>query len=987
MRVNLKKEVTWFYQKMLLLILGFGLLSTPVFAQSGTQERVISGVVTTASGETIPGAAVFVEGNSTIGVVTDMDGNFTLKVPSNTRSISVRMIGMKTQTVNLGSGNSYTVVLEDESFELGEVVAIGYGNIQKKDLSGSVANVTQEKFNKGVVTSPEQLIRGQVSGLVVTKPGGDPTQEATMRLRGTTSLMGGNGPLIVIDGVPGASMNSVAPQDIESISVLKDASAAAIYGARSANGVIMITTKKGQAGKSTISYDGYFAVENIANNLDMLTASDWRKYVKENNIENALDYGGDTDWVNEVYRTGYSQNHNLSLLGGTENSTYRASVNFLDQKGIAKTNDMQRINASMSFDQKALDGKLRVQLNANATLEDWGAVPTANVFAYALNLNPTIPVYDENGKFKEVSGYEYYNPIAMLHQMTSDNKRNQFMGRAQVEYKFFDMLTAAINGSINRSNRSLGYYESRESRAAEQIKGRARQDKEDKESKLLEMNLTFDKTFNNVHKINAIAGYSYQDFMRATLNAGNRNFATDLFTYNNLGAGNNLLPTDVASFKETNKLISFYARANYSYAGKYIVTGTVRRDGSTKFGKDNKWGTFPSGSVAWRISEEAFMENASFVDDLKLRVSYGITGNQDIANYKATALYGSSGFYYQGGEFYTQYAPTQNENPNLKWEQTAQLDLGIDYFLFGGKLRGSLDYYNKKTSNLLYNYPVPSPPYQYGTMMANVGEVENKGIELSIESTLINRKDFSWDLGFNFAKNKNTLKSLSNDEFNLDVVYTGEWSLNGLQETPQILKPGYSIGTFYGAKYIGKDADGVFQYEDVSGDGKFVYADDRTVIGNAQPDFTMNLTNSFNYKNLSLSFMLRGVFGNDIANSTRLYLDDINRMPGSNVLKTALDKAPQKLVYSSYYIEDGSFVRMEYLTIGYDFKLGPKSKIKNLRLSATANNLFVITGYSGIDPEVNAETTNSAGTLVLGIDARNYYPKTRSFSLGLNVSF
>ena len=982
----LKNKSIHLYQKILLMVFGLGLLSTHVFAQTSAQDRVINGIVVTTSGEPIPGATIIIEG-TTIGSVTDVDGNFTLKVPAKTTSVSVRLIGMKTQQVSLTSNAFYRIEMEDEAYELGEVVAIGYGSIRKRDLSGSVANVTKESFNKGVVTSAEQLIKGQVSGLVVTTPGGDPTQAATIRLRGTTSLVGGNGPLIVIDGVPDVPLNSVAPQDIESISVLKDASAAAIYGARSANGVIMITTKKGQAGRTSITYDGYFAVENMANTLDMLTASEWRQWVKDNNVENALDYGGNTDWVNEIYRTGQSQNHNLSLMGGTENSVYRASVNFLDQKGIARTNDLQRLTGNISFDQKALDGKLRILLNANTTIEDWGAVPTSNVFAYALNLNPTIPLYDENGKFKEVSGYEYYNPVAMLHQMTSDNKRNQFMGRLQVDYSFLDMFTASVNGSISRSNLLRGYYESRESRAAEQIKGRARRFTQERDSRLLESTLTFDKTFNNDQKVNVVAGYSYQDFGREEFTAQNRNFATDLFSYNNLGAGNNLLPTDVSSYKEESKLISFYARANYSYAGKYIFTGTIRRDGSTKFGKENKWGTFPSASIAWRISEEAFMDRLSFVDDLKIRASYGITGNQAIDNYKAIALYGSSGFFYQGGNFHTQYAPNQNENPNLKWEETAQLDLGIDYFFLGGKLRGSIDYYNKRTSNLLYNYPVPSPPYQYGQMMANVGEVENKGVELSIESTVMNTKDFRWDIGFNFAKNKNEVVSLSNDEFNLDVVYTGEWSLNGLQETPQILKPGYSIGTFYGAKYIGKDANGEFQYEDVNGDGKFVYADDRTVIGNAQPDFTINLSNSLAYKNWSMSFMFRGVFGHDIANSTRLYLDDINRMPGSNVLKTALDKAPQRMVYSSFYVEDGSFVRLEHLTLGYDFKLKANSKIKNLRLSATANNLFLITGYSGIDPEVNAETTNADNVLVLGIDARNYYPKTRSFSLGLNLSF
>ncbi|WP_165042743.1 TonB-dependent receptor [Dysgonomonas sp. ZJ709] len=978
----LDKRIIRFCQRMLLIIFGFSLIGINLSAQTKTQQdKILKGTVVSASGETLPGASVTITGTN-VGIMSDHEGRFSINVPTGSKELKVTLIGMKSQTIPIGSETNIRITMEDDAVMLDDVIAIGYGTIQKKDLSGSVANISERDFNKGVVTSADQLLKGKVSGLVITRPGGDPTQSATMRLRGSTSLMGGNGPLVVIDGVPGASLNSVAPQDIESMSVLKDASAAAIYGARSANGVILITTKKGKAGKTSITYDGFFAVENLANNLDMLTADEWRKYVKDNDITKAMDYGGDTKWNEEIYRTGYSQNHNLSLMGGTENSTYRASVNYLDQKGIVLDNGLQRLNANISFDQTALDGNLRVLLNANTAIEDWTSVPTTNVFAYSLNLNPTIPVYDDNGGFKEVSGYEYYNPVAMLKQMTSESKRNQFMGRMQVEYKFLNMFTAAVNGSLSRTNRLNGYYESKDSRTAEQINGLARRSTVEDNTRLLETTLTFDKTFNKVHKINAIAGYSYQDFSTENFMAQRRGFINDKFMYNNFGAAEGVMnPSDVTSWKEKNKLISMYARANYSMGGKYIFTGTIRRDGSSKFGKDNKWGTFPSGSVAWRISEESFVKNISFLDDLKMRVSYGITGNQDIGNYKSAALYGAAGYYYRDGSFYTQYAPNQNENPNLKWEETAQLDFGFDYYLLGGKIRGSIDYYNKQTSNLLYDYPVSTPPYQYRTMMANVGKVENKGIELSVEATMVDTKDFKWDLGFNFAKNKNTLKSLSNDEFKLDVVYTGEWSLNGLQETPQILKPGYSIGTFYGAKYTGKDENGIFQYEDVSKDGKFVYADDRTVIGNAQPDFTMNMSNSFQYKNLSLSFMMRGVFGNDIANSTGLYLDDINRMPGSNVLRSALDKAAQPLVYSSYYIEDGSFVRMEYLTLGYDFKLPASSKIKNIRLSATANNLFIITGYSGIDPEVNADG------LVLGIDARNYYPKTRAFSLGVNVSF
>lgn len=985
----LPQKSNHFYKKMFVCMLGFSVISTSVLAEKipeypdnnmeiQQQSRVVKGVVVSKNGETLPGVSILLKGTN-IGIVTDANGEFSLNIPSESKTLQFSFIGMQTREMNIPRNNVMKVVLEDDMVALDEVVAIGYGSVSKKDLTGSVVNISNKTFNKGVVTSAEQLIAGKVAGLVVTKAGGDPTEGSTMRLRGTTSLLGGNAPLVVIDGVPGASMNIVSPQDIESVSVLKDASAAAIYGARSANGVIIITTKKGKEGHASISYDGYFGIENIANNLDMLSADQWRKYVADNKLD-AVDYGGNTAWHKEIFRTGYSQNHNLSLTGGSKDTKYRASVNFLDQNGIVLNNDLQRMNASFSLEQSALDNKLTVRMNANTTLEKWNDIADKTVYTYSYNLNPTIPIYDKEGDYMEVLGHAYYNPVAVLNQLTSDKKRNFFQGRLQADYKIIPSLTASVNGSISRNNFLYGYYAPKASKPGEAQKGLAKRSTSGEDSRLLEANLTYDHIF-GLHKVNAIVGYSYQDFTNESFSAQNRNFATDLFSYNNLGAGNKLQPDDIASNKESNRLISFYGRATYSFNNKYTATATVRRDGSSRFGTNNRWGIFPSGSVAWRLSEEAFMEDVSFIDDLKLRVSYGITGNQDIPNYRTMALYGTSGYYYSNGEFFTQYAPSQNPNPDLKWEQTAQLNVGLDYYLWGGKLRGSIEYYNKQTSNLLYDYPVPSPPYQFGSMIANVGEVSNKGIEIVIESTPVQNKDFKWDLSFNFSKNKNMVESLSNEEFKRDVVYTGAASISGLQETSQILKAGYPLGTFYGAKYIGQDADGIFQYEDVSKDGKFVYSDDRTDIGCAQPDFTINLTNSFEYKNFTLSFLLRGVFGNDVLNGSALYLNDVSRLPGNNILTSGLGIAKQKLVYSSYYIEDGSFVRLDNLQLGYNFKLGEKSKVKRLRVYVTGNNLFVITKYKGIDPEVPQDG------IVFGIDAQNYYPKTRSFTAGVNISF
>ena len=477
-----------------------------------------------------------------------------------------------------------------------------------------------------------------------------------------------------------------------------------------------------------------------------------------------------------------------------------------------------------------------------------------------------------------------------------------------------------------------------------------------------------------------MVGYSWQKYINEGFNVANRDFVTDLFEYNNINVGMDLLPGDVGSYKNSSKLISFYGRVTYDYKGKYLVTATLRRDGSSKFGANHKWGTFPSASVAWRISDEGFMKSAEWLDDLKIRASYGVTGNQDIGNYKTMAIYGDAGYYYNNGEYNTQYSPIQNENPDLKWEQTAQLDLGVDFSFFNGRLRGAVDYYNKRTTDLLYEYPVPVPPYLYGTMMANVGVVTNKGFEISLNTIPVQTRNFRWDLGVNMAHNENMLVSLSNEQYSRDKIYLGSYSITGLAETTVIMESGHPIGTFYGAKYIGTDENGIFQYADINGDGKFVYADDRTYIGNPQPDFTLNITSQFQYKNFFASFLLRGVFGNDVVNGTALYLGDINRMPGENVLDIALDKAPQTPVYSSYYVEDGSFLRLDNLQVGYDFKFKPDSMVKNVRLTLNCNNLFIITKYTGIDPEVSQDGT------VFGIDARNYYPKTRSFSLGLNIT-
>ena len=950
------------------------------------QTKEIKGIVTDSDGLPVIAAGIQVREVRGAGTVTGNDGRYVLTLTEEqaraARTMEISCLGMKTVILSVPAvSGTVDVILEPDAETLQDIVVIGYGAVKRKDLTGSVVNVTERQFNKGVVTSATDMIAGQVAGLVVTKVGGDPTTEATLRLRGTTSLLGGNGPLIVIDGVPGASMNLVSPEDIESISVLKDASAAAIYGARSANGVIIISTKRGSEEKISISYNGYAAVERAEKFLDMMTAADWRAYVAENNIESAIDYGASTDWQKVVTRTGVSQSHGVSLSGGTRNSQYRASVTYLNRKGIMKENDIQRFNVDVSFIQKAINDRLTVNLSFMGAYEDWKDLSyNSDIWSYVYNLNPTVPVYNEDGSYFQLFTYMNYNPLSEMEQVKMDKSRHYSQGRLAVDFKILPWLSAGVSGALSRNNFVSGYYTPSTTETGFAVGGLGNRTTSLDNMRLLEANITADKEIKK-HHIGAILGYSWQKYISENFQATNRSFTTDSFTYNNLQAGNDLQDSDVGSYKASSKLISFYGRVNYDYADRYLFTGTLRCDGSSKFGKNNRWGWFPSASVAWRISAEKFMQRATWLDDLKLRVSYGVTGNQDIGNYRTLAIYGSWGYYYNAGEFYPQYAPTQNQNPDLRWERTAQLDVGLDYSFFNGRLRGAIEYYEKITTDLLYDYDVPVPPYQYNSMTANVGKVSNKGFEITIAGTPVVTRNFRWDASFNFSHNRNVLVSLSNDQFQRDKVYLGSYSIKGLAETTVILEEGLPLGTFFGAKCLGVDEDGILLYEDVNGDGKFVYADDRTYIGCAQPDFTANFSSTFSYKNFFASFLLRGVFGNDVINGTALYLSDISRYPGEHVLRSALKKTPQTMVYSSYYVEDGSFVRLDNIQFGYDFKFKPKVPIKKLRLSLTANNLFNITRYTGIDPEV------SQSGLVFGIDARDYYPKTRSVSLGLNVTF
>lgn len=946
------------------------------------QQKIVNGTVTDTKNEPLPGVTVVVKG-TTIGTVTNASGEYSLpNVPENA-VLLFSFVGMKFQEIVVGNQSVINIQLEEETIGLQEVIAIGYGTQSRREISGSVANIAEKSFNKGLTQNAADLLKGKVAGLTITQGSGDVTHEQTIRLRGTSSLTGSSQPFIVIDGVPGMSLSSVAPHDIESISVLKDASAAAIYGSRSASGVILVTTKKGKRDYSLVEYDGYAAISTVTNVPDVLTATEWRNYASANNINTSgLDLGADTDWFDEIMRTGKSQNHSISMSGGGKSSSYRGSLNYLQQEGVVKDNSLQRYNARVTFNQKALNDRLDLTFTASVTSLNNSPTDTRN-FVLAYNMIPVAPIKNADGTWFDSQEYDQGNPVRNIEYNKQQNKSSIYFGNIKAELSVFEGFTAGINLLKQRSSNDYSlYYNSQTERGRNDL-GFAQRTNWTSDKNLLELTFNYKKQFNN-QSINLLGGYSYEDNYYQNSGAQNRQFATDFFLYNNLGAGENLRTGDVWSGANMNKLISFFARANYSLLDKYIFTVSLREDGSSKFGNNHKWAMFPSVSAAWRIDEESFLDDMTFIDELKLRVGYGISGNQDgIDPYKSLQLYGASGQYYDNGKWYTAYQISQNANPDLKWEETSMLNIGVDFSFADSRINGTVEFYDKQTKDLLYNYSVPVPPYLYSTMLANVGSMSNKGFEVLLSGDIIRKNSIRWTSSLNFAHNKNLIKSLSNDDFATSAIKTGSaWVRGGSSNSTHIVEEGKEVGTFYGWLCKGIDENGQYIYDDMI-DGKEGLSDeDRTYIGSAQPKFTYGWSNNITWNKWDLNFFFRGVYGNDLLNFSKMSYATTQWLPGANVLEEALTIGLKTSpVYNSYYIEKGSFLRLDNASIGYSFDVSRLKGINKIRLYLTGQNLFTLTNYTGLDPEVEM-----AG-LDPGVEGREYYPKSRTVSMGVNISF
>lgn len=956
--------------------------------------KTISGTVTDENGEPIVGATIILEG-TIVGTATDAYGKFTINAPTNA-TLKISYLGYLSQQIAVGSKSVFNITLKEDSKTLDEVVIIGYEKMKKGDVTSAVSSIRSDDFIKGDVKDITQLIQGKVAGLTVINPSGDPTKGTEILLRGVTTLRGDASPLILIDGVPG-NLNSIAPADIEAIDILKDGSAAAIYGTRGTNGVIIITTKKARNNtKATLSYSGKVSTQTIASKLDFMSADQYRKQMKDS--DGFVDWGHNTDWLGEITRTPISHEHNISLSAGGQNSNVIANLNIKDSEGIfLKTgvNDLRgRIDASF----KLLNDIVTVNTGLIASQRKYWPGFNNEIYRQAIMRNPTDYVKEENGVWADRPDvYWYYNPVQTIHETQGEYKQNYIQMNGSITLDLFSGLNTKLLFSRELYDSSTGTYQTRKHSTTirEGRNGVASLSSSKAVRNLLEWVTNYRKQFDK-HNISILGGYSYQDAVNESFSASNWNFRTDTYSYNKLEAGAALKEgkAGMSSSKNSNKLIGFFARTSYNFNEKYLLMGSLRYEGSSKFGDNHKWGLFPAVSAGWRIKEESFMKDIRQINDLKLRVGYGVTGIDVSSSYqsKSSVNYDlNNQFWTSEGGWVPQLIPVRNPNQNLRWERKKEINMGVDYSFLSNRLYGTIDVYQRETTDALWEYEVPMPPYVYSRMDANVGVLRNKGIEISVGGIPVKTEHFMWNTVVNFSTNTNKLVSLSNDEFKSKSEYIDQGSTGEpIQALTHRMEVGGKIGNFYGLKVVDIDNDGIWIVERPDGE-RISYKDhkpeDKQVIGNGLPKYYLGWNNTFHYKNFDLDINMRGAFGFQVLNFPRMYYEN-PKLAMYNRLTSAMDpifgknvELKNDLAYVSYYLEDADYLKIDNIAFGYNFKLRNIKELSNLRLFFSCTNLLTISGYKGVDPEVN-----SLG-LSPGNDSRDKYPTTRTFTLGLNVTF
>ncbi len=976
-------------------------LSTPKVENVQQNEVTVKGVVKDANGEAIIGASVIEKGNAKNGTVTDLDGNYTLKVKRGA-TLTISYIGFISQETKGGN-----VILEEDLKSLSEVVVIGYGTQKKADVTSAVVSVKAEDFTKGNFNDAGDLIKGKVAGLTITKPSGDPGAVTQISLRGIATVSGNAQPLVLVDGVPG-SLSSVPPENIASIDVLKDASAAAIYGTRGAGGVIIITTKTGQREQRTeVTYNGYVSFSTWAKKADFMTSSDIRAGKTTFNDE-----GYDTDWLDAISRTAVTHNHSVSLSGGNAKTSYFGNFTYRNAQGVMKKTGNESMSVAFDLSHWMLNDMLKVNIKVNADQYKYDVNDAGAIYRQAVIRNPTSPIWNTDGSYNEGSLLQYWNPVSMQNEQTGQYKDQtvKFTGNITLE-PIKGWQTNLMLSKGQTLDRGGYYYTSNHSQQGVNQKGSysgsAKRSGYTVDNKYLELTSKYMKNFNNVHRLDALVGYSYSEEEHDIDNMWNANFSTDYFGTNNIGLGTKLTDGEASmgSNHYSSKLIGFFGRVSYGYADRYNILASLRYEGSSKFGDNHKWGAFPSVSLGWNIMNEEFMKSTkSWLSNLKLRAGWGVTGvipqgNDDVwgGAYRSMLRYSyNGGNYYRDGKWNKGLKSASNANPDLKWETAREINIGVDWSLWNDRLSGSFDFYNKKTSDMLYEYAVPSPPNLYTSTWANVGEMRNTGFEFMIKGVPVQTKDWRWETQATLQHNSNKLLSLSNSLYQTDNTLWLQGVGDPVTQYTHKVEVGQSLGRIYSLKAVGVSDQGLFLIENPkTGQCAEFYQEMRNdydnwyeYMGNGIPKFTFGWNNTINYKDFDLSLQCNGQFGFKIINQQRVFYE--NNAHAYNKLKSATDKiggnrplsGAQSQVVTSYYIENGDYFKLSTLTLGYTYTPKNKTYIQNARIYGSVYNVFTITKYKGMDPELGSDNFWYAG-----VDDRDKYPTVRSFTIGLNVTF
>ena len=969
-------------------------LSNPKVENVQQNEVTVKGVVKDANGEAIIGASVIEKGNAKNGTVTDLDGNYTLKVKRGA-TLTISYIGYISQETKGGN-----IILEEDLKSLNEVVVIGYGTQKKADVTSAVVSVKAEDFTKGNFNDAGNLIKGKVAGLTITRPSGDPGATTQISLRGIATVSGNAQPLVLVDGVPG-SLSSVPPENIASIDVLKDASAAAIYGTRGAGGVIIITTKTGQREQRTeVTYNGYVSFSTWAKKADFMTSSDIRAGKTTFNDE-----GYDTDWLDAISRVGVTQNHSISLSGGNAKTSYFGNFTYRKAEGVMKKTGNESMSVAFDMSHWMLNDMLKLNIKVNADQYQYDVNDATTIYRQAVIRNPTSPIWNEDGSYNEGSLLQYWNPVSLQNEQSGKNKSQTVKMTGNLTFEPIKGWQTNLMLSKDQTiNRGGNYYTSNHSLQGVNQKGSysgsASQSGYTSEATYLELTSKFMKNFNNVHRLDALAGYSYSEDVYDDASMWNGNFPTDYFSYYNMGLGSKLTDgqASMSSSKNSSKLIGFFGRVSYGYADRYNILASLRYEGSSKFGDNHKWGAFPSVSLGWNIMNESFMKSTkSWLNNLKLRAGWGITGVIPGSSYLSLLRYSyNGGNYYRNGKWNKGLKAASNPNPDLKWETAREFNVGIDWSVFNDRLSGSFDYYNKKTSDMLYDYTVPSPPNLYTTTTANVGEMRNTGFELMIKGVPVQTKDWRWETQATLQHNSNKLVSLSNDLYQTDNTQWLQGVGDPVTQYTHRVAVGESLGQIWSLKAVGVSDQGLFLIENPkTGQCAEFYQEMRNdydnwyeYMGSGIPKFTLGWNNTINYKDFDLSLQCNGQFGYKIINQQRVFYE--NNAHAYNKLKSAADaiggnrplSGAQSQVVTSYYIEQGDYFKLSSLTLGYTYTPKKKTYIQNARLYGSVYNVFTITKYKGTDPELGSDNFWTAG-----VDDRDKYPTVRSFTIGLNVTF